>query len=219
MEMVFENLGLCHIGAKIFKDLDFHTRLTCRLVKKSLNVMFEKVASKINFEDFLLQITFYEFQSDLLSWSEFFEQSRDKIPTLILNSSYLQNIIRVRTSLIIGTPLTAFASIGNSNIVDLILGLKSMSWKGWHKEHSEAFKCAAKYGHINVVKYFTKSFPISIPLSVHKSAFHLATDNGHLEIVKFLSGDQEPLDWSLLSFINLTLVLLVLLQVFLQNYL
>ena len=218
MDMVFENLGLCHIGAKIFKDLDFHTKLSCRLVRKSLNNMFEKEAFKLNFEEFLQQIKIYEFKSDLLSWSEFFEQSREKIPTLILNS-YLQNLIRVRTSLIFGTPLTAFASIGNYNIVDLILCSKSMSWKGWHKEHSEAFKCAAKYGHINVVKCFTKSFPISIPLTDHKLAFYLATRNGHLEVVKFLSVGKEPLFWSPLNFTNLTLVLLIFLQAFLQNYL
>ena len=57
MDVVFENLGLGHIGAQIFKNLDFHTKLTCRLVRKSLNDMFEKEASNINFEDFLLQIT------------------------------------------------------------------------------------------------------------------------------------------------------------------
>ena len=170
MDMVFEYPGLCHIGAQIFKILYFHTKLTCRLVRKSFNDVFEKDASNINFEDFFQQIRLYEYKSDLLSWSEFLEESREKIPTFVLNS-YLQNLIRVKNDLIIGTPLISFASIGNSSIVDLILSLKSMSWKGWHKEHSEAFKYAAKYGHINVVKCLKKSFPISC--SDHKSAVGL----------------------------------------------
>ena len=216
MDMVFEYPGLCHIGAKIFKDLDFHTKLTCRSVTKSLNDMFEKEASKLNFEEFLQQIRPYEFKSDLLSWSQFFEESRDKIPTLILNF-YFQNLEKF--ILAFRTPLIVFASIGNSNIVNLILHMKSLSWKGWHKEHSEAFEFAAKYGHINVLKCLTKFFPLSIPSSLHKSAFHLATENGQLEIVKFLSGDQEPLAWSSLSLTNIILVFLVFLQVFFQTYL
>ena len=48
MDVFFENQGLCHIGENIFKNLDFHSQLTFRLVRKSWNNMFFKDGSKLN---------------------------------------------------------------------------------------------------------------------------------------------------------------------------
>ena len=53
MDVFFENQGLCHIGENIFKNLDFHSQLTCRLVRKSWNNMFvkEQKAQELNLKN------------------------------------------------------------------------------------------------------------------------------------------------------------------------
>ena len=71
MDIVFENPGLCHIGDKIYKNLDIQTKLTCRLVRKSLNDMFEKQASRI---DLLKLPTWNEFLKEP-NWREFFRHT------------------------------------------------------------------------------------------------------------------------------------------------
>ena len=46
MEAFMENPGLCHIGEKILRYLDFKTQLSCRLVNKSWNLILETEATK-----------------------------------------------------------------------------------------------------------------------------------------------------------------------------
>ena len=46
MEAFMKNPGLLHIGEKIIKNLDFKTQSTCRLVKRSWNIVLEKEASR-----------------------------------------------------------------------------------------------------------------------------------------------------------------------------
>ena len=115
--MAFENPGLYHIGEKIFKNLDIQTKLTCRLVRKSYNEMFEKQASKIDLKDLIKQS---KFCNHLLkeNWREFFKESRNELPNLILNS-YLQNLFSSKEfEVVTGTPDLAFDKLykpGNSN--------------------------------------------------------------------------------------------------------
>ena len=46
MEAFMKNPGLLHIGEKIIHNLDFKTQSTCRLVKRSWNIVLEKEASR-----------------------------------------------------------------------------------------------------------------------------------------------------------------------------
>ena len=46
MKAFMENPGLLHIGEKIIHNLDFKTQSTCRLVKRSWNIVLEKEASR-----------------------------------------------------------------------------------------------------------------------------------------------------------------------------
>ena len=53
MDMIFENPGLCHIGEKIFQNLDFVNQLNWRLVQKSWKNLFEKEGSRRDLEKYL----------------------------------------------------------------------------------------------------------------------------------------------------------------------
>ena len=48
MDLFIENPGFSHIGEKIFKCMDFNTKSTCRLVKKSWKIMLERKSYNFN---------------------------------------------------------------------------------------------------------------------------------------------------------------------------
>ena len=186
MDLLFENPGLFHISEKILKNVDIQTQLNCRLVRKSWNNKFEKLAAKIDLKK-LLKKTFTR-KEDISSWSKFLDSPKIKVPTLVMNS-YLQNIFR-KTEINLRKPLFAFVTVGNSKMVELTLKMKPIPiWSEWIYEHGVAFEIAAKNGRINVVKFMKDFFSTAIPLGIHKSAILLATKSGHLEIVKFLADD------------------------------
>ena len=137
MDIVFENPGLNHIGENIFKNLDFHTQLTCRLVRKSLNDLFEKEASKIDLENLLkkflheampgLRVREIGIEPDfVVDYEEFLKEAQTKLPTFAMNF-YLQNILLKESNVSIfnrAIPWIAFAIIGDSKMVELILNIK-----------------------------------------------------------------------------------------------
>ena len=192
MEIVFENPGLCHIGEKIFKNMDIQSKFTCRLVRKSLNGMFEKQASRIdlqkvpNWNEFLKK----------RDWRKFLQESKTKIPTLVLNS-YLQNLFfRVTNSteeLNYITPLFAFAITGNSKLVEIILHMNTITSS--YSEKLDALNSAAKYGHVNVAKGL-KAYRNYI-------AVHSASEHGHLEVLKVLIDDVTTAGDKLYAYVNL----------------
>ena len=141
--MAFENPGLCHIGEKIFKNLDLPTKLNCRLVRKSWNIMLEKQASKIDLVN-VPQLS--QFLEEKPMWRKFLEEQKSEIPTLVM-LSYL--FIRVVGSLSKEfehrTPLLAFARTGgNSKIIECILRMKTITIE--ENEYNEALEYAAMYG-------------------------------------------------------------------------
>ena len=180
--IVFENAGLGHIGECIFKNLDIETKLTCRLVTKSWNNMFEKLALKINLENLT---KFIKVLKNKAMWSLFLKESKTKIPTLVLNS-YLQDLfnrmINKSEECENRTPLQAFASTGKSKIVDFILRMKTMSFE--YQDKSRALNSAAKYGHVNVAKLLRNH-------TYDVKAVHTAIQHGQLEVLKVLIG-QSP---------------------------
>ena len=176
MDIVFDHPGLCHIGEKIFKNLDIQSKLACRLVRKSCNDVFEKQASKID----LLKLPNWSSFLNQPNWREFLKESKAKIPILVLNF-YLQNILSrvIITSEEFNhrTPLLSFAITGNSKLVDFILLMNTNRYN----DYQEALNSAAKYGHVNVAKVL-KPFR-------NYAAVLTASQYGHLEVLKVLIDD------------------------------
>ena len=188
MDLVFDNPGFGHIGEKIFLNLDFQTKLSCRLVRKSLNDKFEKHASKID----LLKLPNWCSFLNQPNWREFLKESKAKIPILVLNF-YLQNLLSrvINTSEEFNhrTPLLSFAITGNSKLVDFILLMNTNRYKDYqehmntnrYNDYQEALNSAAKYGHVNVAKVLK-------PFRNYVAVF-TASQYGHLEVLKVLIDD------------------------------
>ena len=178
MDIVFDHPGFCHIGEKIFNNLDIQTKLACRHVRKSWNDVFEKEASKID----LLKVPNWNKFLNKPTWREFLKESKPLIPTLVLYS-YLKHLffrlINSSEQSNLRTPPLTFAIIGNSKLVDVILDMKTITTR--NNECKEALNIAAKYGHVNVAKV----------LKVYRNneAIQTATENGHLEVLKVLIDD------------------------------
>ena len=195
MEPFFENLGLCHIGESILKNLDFQSQLICRLVKKSWRNILEKVlvtkASKFSLEKLQINIIYHRCIDE---WKEFWEELKTKLPVHIVNS-YVQHLFESMKmypglSVRYFRPLGVLAIRGNLKMVQLCLGLNSIPiLKEWGSDHCSVLQLAAKYGRINIVKYLKKSFSTAIPMVVHKSAITSAALNGKLETLKVLMDD------------------------------
>ena len=203
MEPFFENLGLCHIGESILKNLDFQSQLICRLVKKSWKNILEKVlvtkASKFSLEK--LQIN-KMYRRGIDEWKEFWEELKTKLPIHIINS-YVQHLFESRKmypnlSVQFFRPLGVLAVRGNLKMVQLYLGLNSIPIsKEWGSDHYSALQLAAKFGRTNVVKYLKKLFSTAIPMGVYKSAIYCAAWNGKLETLKVLMDDLKNPDDSM----------------------
>ena len=187
MDMFIENPGLCHIGGKIFKNLDFPTKLNCRLVRKSWNIMLEKQASKIDLVN-VPQLS--QFLEEKPMWRKFLEEPKCEIPFLVL-LSYL--FIRVIGSLSKEyehrTPLLAFARTGNSKIIKCILRMKTITIED--SEYNEALNIAASLGHVNVVK--------RLRAYRNDTSIEIASFFGHLEVLKVLI---DPNSRDLEHFVN-----------------
>ena len=180
--MAFENPGLSHIGEKFFKNLDFQSKLTCRLVRKSYNEMFKKQASKIDLKNVITQSKFCNHLLEEKNWREFLKESRIEVPNLILNS-YLQNLLSSK-KFDHRTPLIAFTNIGNSKIVDFILQAKTIPVT--IRECSEAlWIVSTEYGYVNVAKVLRRYR--------NSKAIYYAAIHGNLEVLKvWMDGDDEP---------------------------
>ena len=178
--IVFENPGFGHIGECIFKNLDIETKLTCRLVTKSWNNIFEKQALKIDLRNVP---KFSKFLKNKPMWSLFLKEPKTEVPTLVLNSFLhdLFNRIMINESEEYEnrTPLLAFARTGNSKIVDFILRMKTMSFE--YHDKSAALNSAAKYGHVNVAKLL-RNYTYEV------KAVYTAIKHGQLEVLKVLIG-------------------------------
>ena len=187
MEQFFENLGLCHIGESILKNLDFRSQLICRLVNKSWRKILEKLlvtkSSKFNLEE--LQINILH-RRGINEWKEFLEELRTKVPIHIVNP-YVQHLFASRKmysdlSVRFFRPLGILAVTGNLKMVEIYLGLNPT-------DHCSALQLAAKYGRRDIVEYLKRSFSTAITMGVHKSAIYLAASNGNLETLKVLMDD------------------------------
>ena len=184
MDELFENPGLCHIGSKIYNYLNLQTKLTCRLVRKSWNDMFEKQASKCDLQKV---VNWSKFLSEL-KWKEFLKELKTRIPTSVLKL-LLRLINSSGEEFKYRTPLLAFAIIGNSKIVDVILNMNTITIS--NNEYIEALNSAMKYGHVNVAKCL-KTFR-------NYEVIFKTVQYGHLEILEVLMDDvtdfTDLVDW------------------------
>ena len=185
MDVFFENQGLCHIGEKIYKNLDFQSQLACRLVRKSWNKIFVKEGLRIEFEEFQIQ-----FQKEALEWRDFLKELKTKAPIFLLNL-YLRYVLRRYFFNFFDTPLIPFSIIGNFKIVELILQMKPNN--GWSLGHYYALESAAKHGHVIVAKCLKNLYRTEIPSNL-SIAILFAVENGHLEILKVLMDDVTNLE-------------------------
>ena len=189
--LAFEHPGLCHIGGKIFKNLDIQTKLSSRLVRKSWNDTFKKQASEIDLENVPKLSKFFEYtlKENKQKWRHFLKESNIEIPTMVLNS-YLQYlllrvIIDASDANNHDTPLLAFARTGNSKIVNFILHMKKNIIEDY--EYSTALNSAAIYGHVNVAKL--------LRAYRNYAAISYASENGHLEVLKvMIDDDSRPME-------------------------
>ena len=184
MDELFENPGLCYIGEKIYNNLDLQTKLTCRLVRKSWNDMFEKQASKCDLQKV---VNWSKFLSEP-KWKEFLKELKTRIPTSVLKL-LLRLINSSSEEFKYRTPLLAFAIIGNSKIVDFILNMNTITIS--YSEYKEALDSAVKYGHVNVAKCL-KTFR-------NYEVIFKTVQYGHLEILEVLMDDvtdfTDLVDW------------------------
>ena len=186
--MAFEHPGLYHIGEKIFKNLNIEGKLTCRLVRRSWNNMFEKQASKIDLESVPMMSKFLkEKPTWKVVWSKFLKESKTevRIPTLVLNS-YLQHLFNRMISSSIEeyehkTPLIVFARAGNSKIVDFIHCKRIILFED--NELYEALHYAAKYGHLEILKILIDDDPKA--MNIHHYTIWTAACNGKIEVMKY----------------------------------
>ena len=144
MEKFFENPGLSHIGEKIWKNLHFKDKVTCRLVQKSWKNIFDNLASKVKLED-LIQILQNEFMTPIfldksalnnyfqnlnpdqyepmyVHWSNFLQQIHSKIENPWI-SIYIKNIfmrLKAKNEELV-SPLYTFAIFGNAKMVNFCM--------------------------------------------------------------------------------------------------
>ena len=140
MEAFMENPGLCHIGEKIFRNLDFQTQLTCRLVNKTWYHILENEASKSYIcMNLLVQPMFksmtpnctnqnqsieqvFEMYSKATNWLNLVQAVFDKEDNLFWINIYLQKHINHQNETGFQTyTLEYFVSKRNLKMVDLIL--------------------------------------------------------------------------------------------------
>ena len=159
-------------------------------MNKSLNKIFVKEDSKIEFEEF--QVHFKK-KIQSLRWRKFLNELKTKAPIFLLKF-YLKNLfIRERYLLkLYDTPLIPFSIIGNAKIVESILQM--MPTNGWSFGHDIALESAVINGHVNVAKCLKQLFLTEIPSSELSDAILLAVENGHLEILKVLMEDVTNLE-------------------------
>ena len=133
MDSFMTNQGYFHIGAKIFKNLDFKTQLTCRLVKRSWNQFLEYEASKskIDFNALLRMLEEpdpknykeYEYlvkEVNYQKWTKFLLKMEAKIEIPWINAllqKYIKYMNRVGLSIF---PLEYFVLIRNAKMVEFI---------------------------------------------------------------------------------------------------
>ena len=210
MDMIFENPGLCHIGEKIFQNLDFVNQLNWRLVQRSWKNLFEKEASRIDLEKYLSsKIPPGKDVLHVEMWTDLINKLRTIVPPSLIKF-YFDELFRKNyhhlSKLIIETnyrpPLVVFACIGNSKMVRFILPSKPISV--WLGHHMLALRFAARNGHVEIVKYLKSCISSEIPTITHRNAIIYAIENGHLETVKVLIDYLTNLiDVPIGTFINL----------------
>ena len=182
MDSFMTNQGYFHIGAKIFKNLDFKTQLTCRLVKRSWNQFLEYEASKskIDFNALLRMLEEpdpknykeYEYlvkEVNYQKWTKFLLKMEAKIEIPWINAllqKYIKYMNRVGLSIF---PLEYFVLIRNAKMVEFIFKEKLVN--SFHVRQSPSTLLFLKIG-----ASFTKQ--------EFGHALHQAVRNGDSEIVK-----------------------------------
>ena len=66
MDLFMENPGLCHIGKKILKNLDFKNQTFCRLVRKSWKNILDKEALGIDVDRFFKEFVVNEAELEII---------------------------------------------------------------------------------------------------------------------------------------------------------
>ena len=181
MDSFLTNQGFFHLGAKIFKNLDFKTQLTCRLVKKSWNqfLEYEESKSKIDFHTLLRMLEEPEVpkndkEYDYLvkeinyqKWTKFLLKMEAKAENPWINGC-LQKYIRYINSVGLSIfPLEYFVLTKNAKIIEFIFKEElfdvdngtntfpdSVHTRIAKWEFSKALKKAVENGYFEIMKYF-----------------------------------------------------------------
>ena len=185
MDLLMENPGLCHIGEKILKCVDFQTLLSCRLVKKSWKNCHEKILSKIHCDqDHLKNFLFaklnkiIDFERQL--WKIFICEMM-KIPNPLIYPYLLQFF---KDEIINFSPrLQPFMKVEKLRIIEFISNMFKMHsiFIGLENSTEKTIE--------NVLRVFRKHHQITFPMIKMQKLVLKATKNGQLESLKFLLED------------------------------
>ena len=198
MEMFVEHPGLCHIGKKVLKFVDFQSLLACRLVRKSWKDLVEKIISETKSSDFLKSFVAKaeKFKHDpfYVEWLYFLLEIAKAKSSLI--NYYLHNILNNESIYFhrIG-PLMVFIQKENLKMVEFILSVKMIPLSLLESDCFIGFDYAAMNGQIEILKLF-KKYQIHSMISpiqyardnLHQPVLHV-TKKGQIEVLKFLLED------------------------------
>ena len=147
MESFFENPGLWHIGENILNNLDFQSQLKFYSVRKSWQVMIEKILTK--FQSNFTEKHLIERCKNRKVWKIFFiSKLAVNIHPSFVTKCYLLDLFQKHEGKPLKTPLTTFVNVGNLKMVDFILKNSLFRLPDWSRELEKA----SKTGKADVVK-------------------------------------------------------------------
>ena len=213
MDLFIENPGFSHIGEKIFKCLDFNTKSTCRLVKKSWKIMLEK--NSYTFNSFIEMIknsgrirnrqTLVKYlafhRPDDQMWLRLLRHVHFKLESKWIDM-YLQEVILDEmeksnfAKRLLSPPFEIFTRAKNAKMIELILQeiLYNVGQFQFNKEYNLPLYLAVVNNFTETVKIIAENLTEQQILNTKcggrlkgTNIFHIAAEDGQLEILKFLS--------------------------------
>ena len=199
MDSFIENPGLCHIGEKILKCVDFQTLLSCCLVRKSWKNCHEKVLSKIQCDqDHLKNVRFakpnkiidfekHPFKDVFLKHWKIFICEVIKLSNPLIYLYLLQFFKDEKINFQNFSPLQVFIKVENLRMIEFILNMFKMH--DLFIGLKNPTEIAIENGQINVLRLFKKHHQITFSIFEAQNLILKETKNGQLENLEFLLGD------------------------------
>ena len=215
MDLFIENPGFSHIGEKIFKCMDFNTKSTCRLVKKSWKIMLERKSYNFNsliemlensgrvrntqtqLKDFAFHRPDDEMWLTLLKNVHFKLESKwidIYLQEMVLNEMEKANF----ANRLLSPPIEEFTRVKNAKMIELILlEILYNFYPGrgqFIKKTQSPLYLAVVNNFIEIVKIIAENLTEQQILNTKcgnypkgTNVIHVAGTHGHIEILKFLS--------------------------------